>query len=174
MFDTVYSTPARNDICIAFCYYNPGGDPEVLRNVQELEEKLKSSKIPYFNAEIIYNGAKPVLVNPTLTVSVNSALYYKESVWNLLEKKIPSEYSKICFMEINLKYTRSDWLDCLSLMLNFYDIIQPYNEIIFLDSSGSVISSTTGAVKSGSIDNEYGNIWGVTRSFFSKAGGFLD
>ena len=172
--DVVYSTSVRKDICIAFCYYNPGGDPVIRRNVQELEDKLTSANIPYFNAEVLFNGAKGVLVEPTLTVSIKSALFYKESVWNLLEKKIPSEFTKICFMETNLKYTRADWLDCLSLMLNFYDVIQPYNEIIYLDASGSVVNKIAGAVKSGTLDNEYGNIWGITRSFFSKAGGFLD
>ena len=168
--DIAYSTPIRKDICVVYCYYNPSGDPVVLKNTLALESKLKSANIPSFNAEVLYCGAKPALVNPTMTVSVNSALFYKESVWNLLEKKVPSEFTKICFMDVNLKYERSDWLDCLSLMLNFYDAVQPYNEVNYLDESGKIINTQAGAVKTSNADNVQGNIWGVTRGFFSKIG----
>ena len=172
--DVAYSSPVRKDICIAYCYYNPGNDPVVLENAKDLENKLKNSNIPYFNAEVLFNGAQASLVNPTLTLSTNSALFYKETAWNLLEKKVPSEFTKICFMDVNLKYTRNDGLDCLSLMLNFYDVIQPFNEIHFVDASGAIVRTDTGAVKSGSLDNVHGNIWGMTRAFFKKAEGFLD
>ena len=172
--DIAYSMPVRKDICVVYCYYNPSGDPEVLKNTLALETKLKDANIPYFNAEVLYCGAKPVLESPTISVSVNSALFYKESVWNLLEKKVPSEFTKVCFMDVNLKYARNDWLDCLSLMLNFYDAIQPYNEVNYLDASGNIINTEVGAVKTSNADNVQGNIWGVTRNFFSKIGGFLD
>jgi hypothetical protein len=172
--DVSYSPPVRKDICIAYCYYNPGGDPVVLANAQALETKLKNSSIPYFNVEVIFNGEDACLVNPTLTLSTNSALFYKESAWNLLEKKIPSEFTKICFMDVNLSYSRTDWLDCLSLMLNFYDVIQPFNEIHYVDASGAIVKTDTAAVKNGSLDNVYDNIWGMTRTFFKKVEGFLD
>ena len=172
--DVAYSSPVRKDICVAYCYYNPGGDPVVLENAKALESKLKNSSIPYFNVEVIYDGAKACLENPSLTLSTNSALFYKESAWNLLEKKIPSEFTKVCFMDVNLKYTRNDWLDCLSLMLNFYDVIQPFSEIHFVDASGAIIKTDSGAVKNVSLDNVHGNIWGMTREFFKKAEGFLD
>jgi hypothetical protein len=171
--DFAYSFPIRNDICVSYTYYNPGGDPVILANALALEAKLKAANIPYFNAEVLFSGAKPVLVEPTLTLSSNSALFYKESVWNLLEKKIPSNFTKVCFMDVNLKYTREDWLDCLSLMLNFYDVIQPYSDIQYLDVSGSVVKTEVGAVKSGSLKAQ-DNIWGMTRNFFQKIGGFLD
>ena len=92
--DIAYSSPVRKDICIAYCYYNPSGNPVVLKNAKDLENKLIAANIPYFNAELVFPGAAPALENPTLSLSCNSPLFYKESVWNLLEKKMRKVYSK--------------------------------------------------------------------------------
>ena len=160
-----YKKPTNNDICVGYCYYNPSGDKVILDNTLALEARLKQANIPYYNIE---------LVNPTVVVQASSTLLYKESLWNLLEKQIPETFTKICFMDTNLEYNRGDWVDCISLILNFYDIIQPYNQVNILDESGNKINTIQGAIKSLNSGDIQGNAWAVNRSFFQSIGGFLD
>jgi hypothetical protein len=169
-----YSRPNILDICIGFCYYNPSEDPLMLQNTLAFESKLKASSLPYFTIELIKPNSKPVLENPTLVVEATSMLFYKESLWNLLEKKIPESFHKICFMDTNLLYTRPDWLDCISLLLNFYDIVQPFNQVNILDITGNVINTIQSASKTGNLDDIHGNAWAVKRDFFRNIGGFYD
>ena len=170
--DIAYAIPVRKDICVVFCYYNPTNNPFILKNTMALEAKLKAASIPYFSGELVIG--KPVLENPVVSVTSKSSVFYMESLWNLVESKVPVEYSKLCFMDTNLMYSRPDWVDCLSLMLNFYDVIQPFTIMNYLDVSGNVVASQPGAVKSNNTNDVHGNIWGITRSFFNKIGGFLD
>ena len=169
-----YTKPTNNDICVAFCYYNPSGNQAVIDNTRVFEDRLKLAHIPYFNIELIQPNSKPILVNPTLLVEASSRLLYKESLWNILEKQIPKSFTKVCFMDTNLEYTRADWLDCISLMLNFYDIIQPYNQVNMLDESGNIVKTIEAATKTHNSEDMYGNAWAIKRSVLHKIGGFLN
>jgi hypothetical protein len=94
-----YSSPNQKDICVAFCYYNPTNNATVLKNVLEFQAKLKAASIPQYSIELVAPGSKAALENPTVLLESTSSLFYKESLWNLLEKQIPSSYTKVCFME---------------------------------------------------------------------------
>ena len=170
--DVAYLTPTNSDICVVFCYYNPSNQAVILENTLALESKLKAANIPYFTAELVRDNSESKLLNPTVLVKANSTLLYKESLWNLVEKKIPNSFTKICFMDANLAYTRADWLDCLSLILNFYTVVQPFNEIIMLDNSGNTVNSMEAAAKTMNPLDSQGCSWAVNRDFFRKIGGF--
>jgi hypothetical protein len=75
-------------------------------------------------------------------------------------------------MDANLAYTRADWLDCLSLILNFYTVVQPFNEIIMLDNSGNTVNTMEAAAKTMNPLDSQGSSWAVNRDFFRKIGGF--
>lgn len=166
--DIEYSaiTPKDKDVCVVYCYYNPGGDPVVLKNALELESKLTKANIPYFNAEVLVGNATPSLTNPSLTLKTHSSLFYKESAWNLIENIIPVEFTKICFMEVNVRYNNPKWLELISHMLNFYPLVKPYTSVYSVDVEGN-----TSPVDSALGD---GSIFGIKRDMLRKINGFFD
>jgi len=159
-------TPKDKDVCVVYCYYNPGGDPVVLKNALELESKLKNANIPYFNAEILLGNASPSLTNASLTLKTQSNLFYKESAWNLIENIIPIEFTKICFMEVNVRYNNPKWLEVISHMLNFYPVVKPYTTVYTVDTEGNThcVENTVGD----------GSIIGIKRDMFKKINGFFE
>ena len=181
-----YLEPKRKDICVAFCFFNPCGYVRPLQNLLFFENKLKAAKIPYFSIEMVIGDQPPILANPTLRVYSKSSMFYKEALWNRLEKEIPPEYTKICFLDSDIIYQRPDWLDSLSVLLDTHDIVHPFNVLTYLDISYNILRETNVSVTTMSyvarlsITNHTiqrsapGLGWALTRSFFNRMGGFFD
>ena len=182
-----YLEPKRKDICVAYCFFNACGYVRPLQNLLFFENKLKAAKIPYFSIEMVIGDQPPMLANPTLRVYSKSSMFYKEALWNRLEKEIPSEYTKICFLDSDIIYQRPDWLDALSIMLDSHDIVHPFSILTYLDISfnlllegkGSMIN-TMSYVSRLTIKNDKiqrtapGLGWALTRSFYKRMNGFFD
>ena len=109
-----YNKPIKNDICIAFCYFNACGYVRSLQNFLFFENKLRAAKIPYFTAEMVIGDQPPMLASPTLRFHSKSAFFYKEALWNRLEQAIPDQYTKICFLDSDIIFDRPDWQDAIS------------------------------------------------------------
>ena len=168
-----YSTPTRNDICVAFCFFNPCGYVRPLQNTVFFEEKLKLAKIPYFSIEMVIGNNAPVLANPTLRVKSNSPLFYKEALWNRLEKEIPRQYTKIAFLDSDIIFSEENWLDKLSILLDMSDLIHPFETVDRLNLSYEKVDTLVSSVKDGNCLGS-GMGWAITREFFNKIGGFFD
>lgn len=182
-----YLEPKRKDICVAFCFFNPCGYVRPLQNLLFFENKLKAANIPYFSIEMVIGDQPPILVNPTLRVYSKSSMFYKEALWNRLEKEIPPEYTKICFLDSDIIYQRADWLDSLSILLDTYDIVHPFNVLTYLDITYNLLQeeSTSNintmsyvarlSIKNNKIQRSAPGLgWALTRSFFNRMGGFFD
>jgi hypothetical protein len=180
-----YVDPSRKDICVAFCFFNTCGYIRPLQNLLFFENKLKAAKIPYFSIEMVIGDQPPMLANPTLRVYSKTHLFYKEALWNRLEKEIPEEYSKICFLDSDIIFQRVDWIDNLSRLLDIHDIVHPFHILTYLDMSykelsDKNISKTMSYIARDTIKNSNiprsapGLGWAIRRSFFRKIGGFYD
>jgi len=182
-----YLKPTRNDICVAFCFFNTCGYVRPLQNLLFFENKLKAANIPYYSIEMVIGDQKPMLANPTLRVYSKSSMFYKEALWNRIEKEIPEQYTKICFLDSDIIFQRVDWLDSLSDMLDIHDIVHPFHILTYLDiqftnqnKSNNVRQNIMSHIARKSInisdirENAPGLGWAIKRSFLYKIGGFYD
>jgi hypothetical protein len=179
-----YSIPKCNDICVAFCYFNTCGYIRSLQNILLFENKLKIANIPYFSIEMVIGDQLPMLANPTLRVYSKSSLFYKEALWNRLEKEIPEYYNKIIFLDSDIIFQMPNWIDEISTMLDSYDIVHPFEYVQYLDlsyKSCKTIPSSVKIFKETEIKNKNTNIYAspgfgfaITRDFYRAINGFFD
>lgn len=121
----VYNTPKYTDICIAICFFRPIHYQKPVENLKIFLNDLQRSNLPVFSIELLYNDQQPILPNPTKVVRSNSVIFSKENLWNILEKYIPSQYSKIIFLDTDIRFTDPDWFNKSSELLNTYKVFQP-------------------------------------------------
>lgn len=183
-----YNPPTNNDTCIALCYFNPVGYKNLRINLDIILETLKLSKIPYFLIELIYPDQNPSVKEAFKVVKAHSVLFNKENLWNIIEKYIPDQYSKIIFIDSDIKFTNPDWFNLSSLKLDFCNIIQPM-DVVFRDLKHKYADSTiittdmcrysvafmmehTG--EASALHHHPGFAIGIKRNTFHDIGGFFE
>lgn len=183
-----YNEPSNTDTCVALCYFNPVGYKNQKENLDIVLDSYKKSNIPYFTIELLYKNEKSYIKDATKTVYAESVIFSKENLWNLLEKSIPDQYSKIIFVDADIKFSNPNWFNLSSEKLNDCDIIQPmdvvYRDIVTKMAKYVEIENescnytvahaieTTG--KACEIQNHPGYALGIKRDIFHKINGFFE
>lgn len=168
-----YDTPTKEDTCVAFAFFNPCGYVRPLQNLVFFENKLRLAKIPYFSAEMIIGNQVPMLSNPTCVYRSNSYLFYKEELFNKLNTVIPDKYKKIIFLDADIIFNCTNWVDRISTLLDTHDILQVFEKVCYLDLKYNENHWTTASAVDYNVSGS-GFGWAITRSFLSKIGGFFD
>ena len=168
-----YSTPVRTDICVAFCFFNPIGYIRPLQNTAFFQEKLRLANIPYYSIEMLIDDKPAMLANPTLCVRSKSTLFYKEALWNRLEKEIPPQYTKIVFLDSDVIFSEENWLDKISILLDSCDLVHPFETVDRLNLAYEKVDTLISSVKDGNLAGS-GMGWAITRDTFHALGGFFD
>jgi hypothetical protein len=144
-----------------------------------VKKMLDEAEIPLFTAECIIGNTPQLIPEPTLLTRANSSLFYKEQLFNMLEKKIPSNYTKLIFMDNDLIFTIANWVDVISEKLNTYSTVQPFSKAKYLDASENVFFEFLSYGKYVEL-NGYpskghpGFCWAFNRNFLKEIGGFFD
>ena len=143
-----------------------------------VKKMLDEAEIPLFTAECIIGETPQLIPEPTLLTRAESSIFYKEQLFNLLEKKIPSNYTKLIFMDSDLIFTIADWVDAISEKLNKYLAVQPFGRGLYLDASENVFLEWMSYAKyrhlHGRLNGHPGFCWAFNRNFFKDIGGFFD
>lgn len=168
-----YSEPRQSDICVAFCFFNPTGYIRPLQNTVFFQEKLRLAKIPYYSIEMLIGDKPPMLANPTLRVRSKSSLFYKEALWNRLEREIPPQYTKVAFLDSDIIFSDPDWLDKISILLDSCDIVHPFETVDRLNLAYEKLDTLVSSVKTPSVIGA-GFGWALTRDYFHRIGGFFE
>ena len=175
---SAYNTPKRNDIAVCMCYFSAVGYKRPRDNFMKVKSMLDQAKIPLFTAECVIGNTPRLIPNPTVLVRSNSALFYKERLYNLLEPKIPHQYKKLICMDADIIFDKPNWVDEISKQLETYTVVQPFSKIVIMDPDFKEIYSSVSAVKlfkeTGRIDGHPGSCWAVVRQYFKMIGGFYD
>jgi hypothetical protein len=182
-----YSIPLNKDTCVALCFFRPVEYKNPLINLKIVLEDLSLANIPYFTIELLYPNQINTISNPTLTVFSNSVLFSKENLWNILETKIPEKYTKIVFIDADIRFSNPNWLDRISESLDKHSVIQPmdfsYRDIPNNTNSYSIsVDNFRPSTAKGICNKELMDISkhypgfaiGIRRDFFKKIGGFFE
>jgi hypothetical protein len=144
---------------------------------------LKEAKIPYYVAECVFFDRKPEIPGADLVVRSNSVMFYKEQLFNILEKKVPEKYTKLVFQDCDVLFSAPDWLDQISKKLDDADIIQPFSTAAWLYPDNTrvrVKKYSYGYAIANRMAHKPPNAfhpgfaWALKRDIFRKIGGFYD
>ena len=180
---SIYIEPACKDIAILLAFYNPAGFKRILNNILYIIHILKEKKIPFYVAECVFDKAKPAIPGADLVVHSNSYMFYKEQLMNKLEKLVPAKYTKLVMLDGDIIFDSPDWVDQVSISLNNFDIIQPFNKACWLMPGNKIIRSWKYSYAHALVKNipiDAGNLhvyhpgfaWAFKRKTFNELGGF--
>ena len=173
-----YSVPNVKDTAVCLCYFSAVGYNRPRQNFMKVKSMLDAAEIPTFTAECIIGNTPQLIPNPTLLVRSNSALFYKEQLFNMLENRIPKQYKNLIFMDSDIIFSHPDWVDRISYALKTYSVIQPFSKVVFTDARLESTEELPSCIKrfreTGTITGHPGFCWAVSRSHFIVIGKFFD
>lgn len=153
------------------------------RHFHAILHTLHAQGVPLVVAQAVFPGQNPQHVPeaiPQIALPTRSLLFHKERLWNIAARTL-TDAERLIFIDADLVFSESDWLDKCLDALNRHDIIQPFSQARWLDDRGLVDMQrppTSDAIRDGlkpSLGHYHpGFGWGVTREAFDKLGGLYD
>jgi hypothetical protein len=189
--NTSYNSPEHNDTCVVLCFFNPANYQSLIDNANTVINKLLLSRIPIFVTELLYANQISSLCYRTQTVYAESVLFSKENLWNITEKIIPDNYSKIIFLDADINFSNLNWFNESSILLDKYNIIQPMEDRVwYIPKTNNTFTEINWSTKkkgiAWAVHNQQpvtnllnskfhpGYSIGITRDIFRKINGFFE
>lgn len=126
---SIYLEPTQEDTCIVIAYFNPLNSRTKEKNANHIIKMLLDSKIPIFVIELLLPYQKSGLFFSTKTVHSKSIYFAKENLFNIAEQYLDYKYTKIIFLDADIKFSNSNWFNESSILLDAYDVIQPMSYV---------------------------------------------
>jgi hypothetical protein len=182
-----YEKIESSDICVGLCFFRPVDNyKNIIENIKIVLEDLDKSCVPFFVIELLYKNQTSIIPNSKIVYS-NSVIFSKENLWNILEKQIPEKYSKIIFMDADVRFTNCKWIDLVSQKLNQNQVMQPMeysyrqnkkSNLYFIDSEKLKPSCAKAIVIGDSLSNfknyHPGYSICINRNFYHSIGGIFE
>ena len=122
----------KYDMAICLVLFNPAQTKRIVMNYFYVRNLLEQQGLPVFTLELVYEGRVPEIPD-AFHVHTNSFLFHKENLCSLLEKKIPTRYKKLAFLDADVYFQDKTWYKKVSELLNKYDIVHPFERAHWLD-----------------------------------------
>jgi hypothetical protein len=179
----IYIQPEVDDTAVLMAFYNPVPFKRILKNIRYITSCMEAVGIPVFVAECVFPGRRPQLPKADLVVHSSSYMFYKEQLLNLLEPKVPEQYTKLVFLDGDILFDAPDWLNQISVKLNHVDILQPFQEACWLTPDNTrirnkklsyahaIVNGLTGQAGETHLYHP-GFAWAMRRDIFRRLGGF--
>jgi hypothetical protein len=171
----VYEKPLICDMAIGLVFFNPAKSKRMVMNYLYSVEKLKRAGLPFYTLELVYGKEEPELKH-AIHFRAKNAMFNKEQLCRLLERRIPWRYSKIVFLDADLIFDTPGWYAETSKRLSTHDIVQPFSSAVWLDITYTKPmlerSSVVYMNREKTYDSKYhpGFAWGFKRSWFRRYG----
>jgi hypothetical protein len=161
------------DMALCFVVFNPSQSKRLVMNALYVKNLYERQGLPVFFLELVYKGREPE-INNAFHVSGDSILFHKENLYRVLETKIPRHYTKLAFLDADVFFSDTSWYGKASAMLDTHDIVQPYEEAVWLDITyrNELLRRIT-VVKSGDkFDDSFhpGFAWCMRRDWYKRIG----
>jgi hypothetical protein len=121
-------------LAVVTCYFNALGVKSRLTNFEIFAARLKKQKVPLFVIEALFPGQKSSLAHfaNVTTVECESVLWQKESLLNLLVRKLDTKFTGIVWCDADVIFENALWYKQTSRLLKEYAVVQPFAKAIRL------------------------------------------
>jgi hypothetical protein len=171
-----YSRPKRSDIAVVVGFFSPAGFLTPIHNARRVLADLRGAGIPVFLTELLYPGQSPQLTGHAQILSAASPMFHCENIWNLTLRLIPQQYSKLIFLDADIRFSLPDWLDRSSAVLDEADVMQPMDWCDWGSGRAGKISTAAAFLRGMSIDltrSHPGFAFGARREWVERSGGLF-
>jgi len=187
---------ALNDTATVVAYFEPHSSDIIANNFWRMCRSALSAGAPLFIVELLRAQTGALLRSANLCNEMpadncfiyisDHVMFHKENLLNLAAKRIPQQYTKLCFVDADIIFSNPNWYEAVSTSLEKYDIVQPMDWCEFLDRHENVVRHETMAGKPPAamllqrneeirLDRYHpGFSWAFRREVFDALGGFYD
>ena len=184
-----YNAPLRRDVAVLIAHFNFCEYERPVRNLVHVLTLLQASGVPTF----IGHGKFPEQASLDLPYGTvhefftRTPFFAKERLLNLVEARVPREFTKLVFLDGDIVFQNKDWINSLSLALDTFHVVQGYARSGSLSHSldslekGHWEASAAALVADRELHALYahsmvgmGFCWAMRRDFFSALGGLYD
>ena len=168
-YPDTYNEPDKTDMAVILVIFNPCKSVRIAQNILLVKQYLYNANIPYYIGELSIDGS-PFLFKECSNIfqyKTDDYMFYKENLINLVETRIPDNYTKICALDGDIFFDDPKWYSSLSNILDESDICQPFHTANWLNiENNSIIKrqSSCGI----DVNGHPGFVWAFTRSWYSK------
>jgi hypothetical protein len=167
---------SRHDMAVCFVIFNPMQTKRIIMNYLYITTRLKLEGLPIFTIELVFDDRTPEIPD-AFHVRGSSYMFHKERLYRLLEKRIPSKYTKLAFLDGDILFDDASWYFKTSRALDKYDVVQPFETAHWLDltySQKELSRETVVKMKDTEYNLKYhpGFAWCMRRDWYNKVGFF--
>lgn len=163
-----YNEPAKKDMAIIMVYFNTTKSVRIAQHILLVKQYLDKAKIPYYIGELSIDGS-PYLFEESSNIfhyKTDDYMFYKENLINLVEARIPDEYTKICNIDADIFFSNPDWYNMVSNILESVNVCQPFNIANWLNIENNNCILTRQNCFIDKHNGHPGFAWAFTRQFF--------
>jgi hypothetical protein len=109
-------------------------------------ESMRQQDVPLFLVELIYpNQTFKLPVDPRiLRVRAQDVMWHKERLLNLAIDRLPSQYTKVAWIDADVIFPDERWYSVASRLLDAFDLIQIFERLDQQDNEGNFLKSLSG------------------------------
>lgn len=163
------------NMAVLMTFFNPCKSKRILMNFLYTYNNLKTAGIPVFAIECLFPNQTPSIgFDDIRIVHSTSYFFYKEALLRILEKSVPSQYTKFLFLDADLYYNEPNWYDMIESALDTHEVVQPYKTLNYLDLTYKNVlhsrPSYASVPSSSKNESAIGMAWAMTRSYYNRCG----
>lgn len=135
------------DLAVVSCHFNPCNYKSRHNNLLRCMAALAHQSVPLYLANLVFADQDCIVPMSTATVLKlpgRDILWHKERLLNILIRRLPAKYTKVAWIDADIIFPDSRWLQWASELLDTYDLIQLYDKVDQLDNEGRTIGELAG------------------------------
>lgn len=129
-----YHQPLCTDTAAVICYFNACEYKTPLANALKVVGDLRQAGIPLYLVELCYGDQPGAMPEPTMRLRARSWMFHKENLFNVITPHIPAQYTKLIYLDNDVRFNCADWLDRASRVLDRCDVMQPMDWCYWSDT----------------------------------------
>jgi hypothetical protein len=138
-----------NDLAIVSCYFNPCEAESRRRNLSTFLEGMRAHKLPVFVGELVFPNQRYLLPESEGTVSAvrfsaHDVMWHKERLINLIVERLPSQYTKVAWVDADVTFPDETWYAKASTLLDHLQLVQLFEQVSQLNNDGIEIRRLSG------------------------------
>ena len=150
---------------------------------------METQNVNLVVVELIYPNQEYILTEKTnanhLQIKSETPLWHKENMINLGVKLLPKDYKSFAWIDADLSFENTNWVEDTQKALEKYDIVQIFSQCLDLDKNEEIMNISTSAgffhcnnkkPFQGTGLNYWhpGYAWAITREAYEKINGLYD
>jgi len=123
-----------NDLAVITCFFSYTKNPYAVKRYREFQKKLNRQGVKLYTVELAFFDEDYLLDDDVyLRLRTDTVLWHKESLLNILAKRLPPYIKKIAWLDCDIEIKDDEWGPKASELLDEYKVIEIGSRHIYLD-----------------------------------------